>query len=134
LPDCVYGPYRHFADTALVRLGIAVEYYDASVGASDVERRIRSETRLIHVESPGSHTFEMVDLPAIVQLARRSGAFVVVDNTWATPLFHQPLALGADVMVLAATKYIGGHADIMLGTASANARAYKALRATHGAP
>ncbi|MCW5696859.1 MAG: cystathionine beta-lyase [Bauldia sp.] len=133
LPDCVYGPYRHFADTMLTRLGIAVEYYDAIAGAAGIEGRLRPDTRLIHVESPGSNTFEVVDLPAIVALAKRSDAFVVVDNTWATPLFHQPLALGADVMVLSATKYVGGHADIMLGTATANERAYKQLRNTHGA-
>lgn len=131
LPDNVYHPVRQVADRVLAPFGIAVSYYDPAIGAG-LARLLRPETRVVHVESPGSFTMEMADLPAIAGAAHGNDAVVVVDNTWATPLFCRPLQLGADVAVLGATKYIGGHADIMLGTISANENCWPRLKAFHG--
>lgn len=122
--DSVYQPARTFADKMLTRLGVEVTYYDPLIGA-DIAKQFRPNTRLVMVEAPGSQTFEMQDIPAIAAAAHAKNIWVVADNTWATPLFCKPLALGADVSIQAATKYIVGHADAMLGTVTANARAAK---------
>jgi cysteine-S-conjugate beta-lyase len=132
IADSVYGPARTFADSVLSRLGISVAYYDPLLGAG-MSALLNERTRLVYVESPGSHTMEMQDIPAIADAAHRGGAVVVVDNTWATPLLCRPLALGADVALLSATKYIGGHADIMLGAVTANEACWPKLRQVHGA-
>jgi cystathionine beta-lyase len=126
ITDSVYQPTRTFCDKMLSRLGIETTYYDPLVG-DRIAGLIRSNTRLIFVESPGSQTFEMQDIPAISKIARVKNLWVVADNTWASPLFSSPLALGADVSIQAATKYIVGHADAMLGAVTANARASKYL-------
>ncbi|WP_024275934.1 cystathionine beta-lyase [Hyphomicrobium sp. 802] len=122
--DSVYQPARTFADKMLTRLGVEVTYYDPLIGA-DIAKLFRPNTRLVMVEAPGSQTFEMQDIPAIAVAAHAKNIWVLADNTWATPLFCKPLALGADVSIQAATKYIVGHADAMLGTVTANARAAK---------
>lgn len=122
--DSVYQPARTFADKMLTRLGVEVTYYDPLIGA-DIAKLFRPNTRLVMVEAPGSQTFEMQDIPAIAAAAHEKNIWVLADNTWATPLFCKPLALGADVSIQAATKYIVGHADAMLGTVTANARAAK---------
>ncbi|CCB65645.1 cystathionine beta-lyase [Hyphomicrobium sp. MC1] len=122
--DSVYQPARTFADKMLTRLGVEVTYYDPLIGA-DIAKLFRPNTRLVMVEAPGSQTFEMQDIPAIAAAAHAKNIWVLADNTWATPLFCKPLALGADVSIQAATKYIVGHADAMLGTVTANARAAK---------
>ncbi|WP_409560154.1 cystathionine beta-lyase [Hyphomicrobium sp. B1] len=122
--DSVYQPARTFADKMLTRLGVEVSYYDPLIGA-DIAKLFRPNTRLVMVEAPGSQTFEMQDIPAIAAAAHAKNIWVLADNTWATPLFCKPLALGADVSIQAATKYIVGHADAMLGTVTANARAAK---------
>lgn len=122
--DSVYQPARAFADKMLTRLGVEVTYYDPLIGA-DIAKLFRPNTRLVMVEAPGSQTFEMQDIPAIAAAAHAKNIWVLADNTWATPLFCKPLALGADVSIQAATKYIVGHADAMLGTVTANARAAK---------
>jgi cystathionine beta-lyase len=126
MPDSAYQPGRAFADRLLKRLGIETTYYDPAVGA-DIAKLFRPNTRLVLVESPGSQTFEMQDIPAIAAAAHARDLWVVADNTWATPLFCKPLALGADVSIQAATKYIVGHADAMLGAVTANARAARLL-------
>jgi len=90
----------------------------------------RPNTRLLYLESPGSQTFEVQDVPLLARIARERGAVTVVDNTWATPLYFQPLRHGADVAIHAATKYIGGHADLFLGTVTCNEPSWRALRAT----
>ncbi|WP_142846898.1 cystathionine beta-lyase [Telmatospirillum sp. J64-1] len=113
--DSVYGPTRKFCDSVLRRFGIETTYYDPLVGAG-INSLIRTNTKVVFVESPGSLTFEVQDIPAIVEAAHRHGALVVMDNTWASPLFFQPFAHGVDVSVQAATKYIVGHSDAMLGT------------------
>jgi cystathionine beta-lyase len=122
--DTVYQPTRAFCDGMLTRLGVTTVYYDPLVGKG-IADLITSKTRLVFVESPGSQTFEMQDLPAIAQAAHARGLFVIADNTWASPLFCKPLALGADVVIEALTKHIVGHADANLGAVTANARAAK---------
>lgn len=124
--DSVYQPTRTFCDKMLTRLGVETTYYDPLAGTA-IERLIKPNTRLIFVESPGSQTFEMQDIPAIAQIARHKNIWLLADNTWSTPLYCKPLALGADVSIEAATKYIVGHADAMLGVVTANARAAKYL-------
>jgi cystathionine beta-lyase len=127
ISDSVYGPTRAFAERVLKRMGINVEYFHPT-RLDDLAARIRPTTRVVYVESPGSMTFEVQDVPAIAQLAHAVNAFVVMDNTWATPLYFRPFEHGADVSVQAATKYIVGHSDALLGIATANERAWPALQ------
>ncbi len=131
IPDSVYHPARAFADDVLTRMGVDVMYYDPTLGAG-IEPLMMPKTSVVYVESPGSNTMEMQDLPAIAAAAHKHGAVVIADNTWATPLFCRPLDLGADVAVLSATKYIGGHSDLMMGTVSASETAWPAVKKLHG--
>ncbi len=119
--DSVYGPTRHFCDTAAKRLGIETTYYAPTIGAG-IEALFRANTRAVFTESPGSNTFEIQDIPAIAEVAHRHGALVITDNTWATPLYFKPLAAGADISVMAATKYVVGHSDALIGTIAAGPR------------
>lgn len=119
ITDSVYRPTRHFADTMLKRLGVEVEYYDPLIGAG-IHALIKPNTKVVFTESPGSNTFEIQDIPAIAQAAHQGGAVVMMDNTWATPLYLRPLDHGVDISIHAATKYPGGHSDVLLGTVSAN--------------
>lgn len=112
--DSVYFPTRRFCDTHLARLGIVTEYYDPLAGG-EIARRFQPNTRVVFTESPGSLTFEVQDIPAIAAAAHAHGAHVVLDNTWATPLGLRAFDHGVDVSVHAATKYIGGHSDVLLG-------------------
>src|SRR5690606_7969486 len=124
--DSVYHQTRRFADTMLGRLGIEVEYYDPLVGAG-ITRLMKPNTTVVFTESPGSNTFEMQDIPAIAAAAHKGGAVVMMDNTWATPLFFRPLDHGVDISIHAATKYPAGHSDVLLGTVSANERCWETL-------
>jgi cystathionine beta-lyase len=126
-PDNVYGPTRHFCRTFLDRYGVATRYYDPLVGTR-IGELIGETTRAILLESPGSLTMEVQDVPAICEVARTRGVATVLDNTWATPLLFQALAAGVDVTVLAATKYVGGHADVMLGAATATEEYYERVQ------
>jgi cysteine-S-conjugate beta-lyase len=128
--DSVYGPMRHFCETLGHRMGIETSYYDPRAGAG-IEASFKPNTRAVYTESPGSYTLEVQDLPAIASVAHRRGALVITDNTWATSLFCKPLSLGADITVMAATKYIVGHSDALVGTISAGARAWEKVKATH---
>jgi len=130
--DSCYAPTRKLCDMLLARFGVSVEYYDPRIGG-DIARLIRPETRVIFLESPGSQTFEIQDLSPIAQIARDRGIVTMIDNTWATPLFLRPLDLGIDISIHAATKYIGGHSDIMLGTVTANEATFEAVKATWNA-
>lgn len=123
-PDSVYGPTRKFCDTMLQRLGIATRYYDPSIGAG-IADLLSDATRAILLESPGSLTMEIQDVPAICTIARDRGIVTLLDNTWATPLFFPAIANGVDITILAATKYVGGHADVMLGSATATKEYYR---------
>ena len=124
--DAVYGPTRRFCELQLRRLGVDVSYYDPLVGGG-IAREFRPNTKLVFLESPGSLTFEVQDVPAICAVARARGALTVLDNTWATPLFFRAFDHGIDVSVHAATKYIGGHSDVLLGAIVANEKAYAPL-------
>lgn len=128
--DSVYHPTRNFADTMLKRLGVEVEYYDPLVGAG-IGALMKPNTRVVFTESPGSNTFEMQDIPAIAKEAKARGAVVMMDNTWATPLYFRPLEHGVDISIHAATKYPAGHSDVLLGTVSANEACWKRLQETH---
>ena len=112
--DAVYGPTRRFCNTHLRRLGMSVEYYDPLIGAG-IAALLRDTTTVVFVESPGSLTFEVQDVPAITVAAHARNALVVMDNSWATPLYFRAFDHGVDVSVHAATKYIGGHSDVLLG-------------------
>lgn len=126
MTDAVYYPTRRFADRMLKDLGIEVEYYDPEIGA-DIADSIRDNTSVIFTESPGSNTFEMQDIPAICQAAHGANAIIMMDNTWATPLFFKPLDHGVDISIHAATKYPSGHADILSGLVSANEKHWDRL-------
>ncbi len=132
--DSVYQPTRKFCDTILARLGVATTYYDPLVGAG-IADLIQPNTRVVFLESPGSLTFEVQDVGAIAKAAQARDVTVLMDNTWASPLYFRPLAHGVDVSITACTKYIVGHADAMLGAITANARTAKLVedaRATLG--
>lgn len=111
--DCAYGPVRTLDSAVLSRYGVKASYCGGTVEAMEAQRR--PETRMLYVESPGSLLFEMLDLPALAQYAQKHGMLMVVDNTWGSGYIYQPLALGADVSIVAGTKYVGGHSDLMLG-------------------
>src|ERR1700756_3373576 len=124
--DNAYRPTRNFCEGLLSRYGVATTYFDPLIGAGIAEL-FKPNTRAVLVEAPGSQTFEMPDIPLIASVAHGRGALVIDDNTWATPLFHRSLEQGVDISVQAATKYIGGHSDIMFGTISANAKTWPAV-------
>lgn len=126
--DSVYGPTRLFCDTMLRRLGVDVEYFDPGLGAG-LARLMRPQTRAVFLEAPGSNTFEMIDVRAMADVAHAGNAVVMMDNTWATPLFFRPLDHGVDLSIHALTKYPGGHSDVMLGSVSATRETFKRLRA-----
>ena len=121
--DTIYGPTREFAEEILQRMGIEVEFFSPSIGA-DIVKLFKPNTTLLMLETPGSHTFEMPDVPAIAQACREKGVISVIDNTWATPLFFKPLDVGVDVVIHAATKYIGGHSDLTMGVVICNAKTW----------
>jgi cystathionine beta-lyase len=129
VPDNTYGPTRKFCDTMLKRLKIRTRYYEPLIGAGIAEL-IGDETKAILLESPGSLTMEVQDVPAICAVARERGLVTLIDNTWATPLLFPAIAAGVDVTILAATKYVGGHADVMLGSATATEQYYQRIQAT----
>ncbi len=116
--DTAYGPTRHFCDTLLAAMGVETTYYDPVVGAA-IADLFRPNTRAIYLESPGSLSFELQDVPAIAAASKQRGAAVLMDNTWATPLYFRPHEHGVDLSIQAGTKYLGGHADLNLGTISA---------------
>ncbi|NYT37409.1 cystathionine beta-lyase [Allopusillimonas soli] len=128
LTDSGYYWTSQFLESTLVRFGVQVTRYDPSLG-SDIAALIRPNTRVIYAESPGSETFEIQDIPAIAAAAHAHGAYVVMDNTWGTPLYFPAFEHGVDVSIQAATKYIVGHSDAILGIATCNQRSWeKVLR------
>jgi len=123
IPDSVYQPTRAFCDYTLARLGVTTTYYDPILKNDDLEQLLTPKTRVIFTESPGSQTFEMQDIPAISNLTHKHGIWLLMDNTWATPLYFKALEHGVDVSIQAATKYIVGHADALLGSITGVKRA-----------
>jgi cystathionine beta-lyase len=128
IPDNTYDPTRNLANGMLKRMGIETTYYDPLIG-DGIAALCRENTRIIFLESPGSLTFEVQDVPAIIAIARDRGIATVLDNTWATPLLFPAIELGIDYTILAATKYVVGHSDVMLGSVTAAKGKYQALRA-----
>jgi cystathionine beta-lyase len=129
--DSVYRPTRNFCEGVLRRYGVETSYYDPMIGAG-ISALIRQNTRAIFMESPGSQTFEVQDVPAIVGVAKQHGITTLIDNTYATALLFKPLDFGIDISINAATKYPSGHSDVLIGLVAANAKAMPALKETHG--
>lgn len=129
--DSVYQPVRKICNRLLSGLGVETTFYDPAIG-SGIADLIRPETHLVYTESPGSQTFEIQDLRAIAEAAHARDIPVVADNTWGTPLYYNPLVLGADFVIHAGTKYLGGHADVNLGSVTTTERYAAQLRETHG--
>lgn len=127
--DTCYEPTRHFCDKVLARFGVQTSYYAPT---ANIAPHLKPNTKAVFCESPGSLTFEVQDIPAIAAAAHSHGASVLMDNTWATPLFFQPLRHGVDLSIQAVTKYIGGHADLMLGYVAANDSHARRLIECHG--
>jgi cystathionine beta-lyase len=127
--DSVYRPTRVFCDSLFKRMGVETTYYDPLIGAG-IAALIKPNTKAVFVEAPGSQSFELQDIPAIAQAAHAKGALVLMDNTWATPLYFHAFDKGVDLSIQAGTKYIGGHSDIMFGCVAANAAALPALKST----
>lgn len=132
ITDSVYRPTRHFADTVLARMGVEITYYDPQCGAG-IAALMQPNTKVVFTESPASNTFEVQDIPAIAREARARDAVVMMDNTWATPLYFRPLDHGVDISIHALTKYPSGHSDLLLGSVSANERCRQRLQDTHSA-
>jgi cystathionine beta-lyase len=128
--DSIYRPARRFCDNVLSRLGVKVTYYDPLIGAG-IAKLITGKTKVVFAESPGSQTFEVQDIPAIAKAAHAAGAVLILDNTWATPLYFKSFDHGVDVSIQAATKYIVGHADAMLGAITASEQVAPAVQRTH---
>jgi cystathionine beta-lyase len=127
--DSAYQPTRAFCDGVLKRFGVETTYYDPLVGA-EIQNLFRPNTRAVLTEAPGSQSFEMQDIPAIAEAAHARDMVVLMDNTWATPLFFPPHERGVDLAIEAGTKYLSGGSDLLLGLVSANARTWPALRRT----
>ena len=128
-PDNVYGPVRNVAENLLKRFGVETSFYDPLAGPA-IEEQIRDNTAMIYVEAPGSLTMEMPDVPAITKLARQRGITTAFDNTWATPYFFQPFEHGIDISIQAATKYIVGHSDAMLGVITMPLKKFESIKMT----
>src|SRR4029077_5722940 len=124
--DNVYRPSRNFCNGLLARYGVETTYFDPLIGAG-IETLFKPNTRAVLVEAPGSQSLEMPEIRAIADVAHARGARVIDDNAWATPLYHCSLDQGVDISMQAATKYVGGHSDIMFGTISANAKTWPQL-------
>jgi cystathionine beta-lyase len=128
--DSIYRPARRFCDNVLGRLGVKITYYDPLIGGG-LGKLIGEKTKVVFAESPGSQTFEVQDIPAIAKAAHAAGAVLILDNTWATPLYFKSFAHGVDLSIQAATKYIVGHADAMLGAITASEKVAQAVQRTH---
>ncbi len=130
VPDSVYGPTRSFCDGLLRRMGVVTDFYDPEIGGAGLAELIRPETRVLYLESPGSHTFEVQDVPALAAVAHAKGLTVMLDNTWGIGSF-QPFQHGVDVSIQALTKYVGGHSDVLLGGITVKAEpAWDRVRST----
>ena len=129
MADCVYGPTREFCDDTLTRMGISIEFFPPAESV-DLSHRLRSNTRLIYLETPGSLTFDLQDLRAVANLARTQGIITVADNSWATPIYQKPLDFGIDVVVHSGTKYVAGHSDLTLGLLACSRQMFEKIKPT----
>ncbi len=130
--DSCYEPTRRFCNTVLARMGVEIEYFDPLI-AGNISSLLKSNTTVVLTESPGTNTFEVMDIPAICEAAHKVDAVVMMDNTWATPLFFKPLDFGVDLSIHALTKYPSGHSDLLMGSVSANERTWRQLLKTQDA-
>jgi cystathionine beta-lyase len=131
ITEAAYEPTRKFAVTVLEPMGVTCEIYKAD--GSDIESRLKPNTKVVYAEVPGTGAFEMLDLPALTRLTKPRGIKVCVDNTWGSGILYQPLKHGADVSMLAGTKHIGGHSDVLLGAVTTTRDAWDAVNAYHSA-
>jgi cystathionine beta-lyase len=127
--DSAYGPGRRSALRLLQRFGVEIEPYDPLIGAN-IRKLMRPNTTVVYCESPGSHTFEVQDVPAVAEVAHAHGATVLIDNAWATGFYFNAFEHGADVVIQPVTKYISGHSDLLIGAVIANEKAWPRLRET----
>lgn len=130
MPDSVYRPTRVFCAEMLARFGVETTYYPPMTG-SGIEKILKPNTSVIFLESPGSQSFEVQDVPAITGIAKKHGLKTIMDNTWATPIFFRAHEHGCDLVVEAGTKYLSGHSDLLMGLVSANEETWPQLRATY---
>jgi cystathionine beta-lyase len=131
ITECAYEPVRNFATTFLEPWGVTCEIYKAD--GSDIESRFKPNTKLVYAEVPGSQTYEMLDLPALARMTKARGITLAVDNTWGSGILYQPLKLGADVSMLAGTKHIVGHSDVLLGAVTTTEAAWGPVHDYHSA-
>lgn len=128
LSDSIYPPTRIFCDDVLKRMGIEIEYYDPKIGTK-ISKKIRGNTSVIYMESPGSATFDILDVPAIVEVAKKRGIKTILDNSWSGGILFKPILHGVNISVQSATKYVGGHSDVSLGVSVADTEEnYKVLK------
>ncbi len=127
LASCSYGPTRQVCDTLLVNWGVEVDYFD-SAESRDLSGYLKANTRLVYLESPSSSTFEIQDIRAVARLARANNIITILDNSWATPLYQQPITMGVDVVVHSGTKYIAGHSDVVVGLLACSAQLYEIIK------
>ncbi|MCC7393895.1 MAG: cystathionine beta-lyase [Sphingomonadaceae bacterium] len=125
--DSAYEPTRSFCDNFLARMGIATTYYDPMIGA-EIAALLRPNTKAIFTEAPGSLTFEVQDIPAIVAVAKAHAIATILDNSWASPLLFPAMAMGIDISMMSLSKYVGGHSDAMMGSLTVNAALWPKLR------
>jgi cystathionine beta-lyase len=130
MTDSTYEPTRVFCDTMLRKMGVSTRYYDPLVRGADIDAIFSDKTRILFMESPGSLTFEVQDVPALCAAAKARGVVTMIDNTWATPLLFPALSHGVDVSILACTKYVSGHSDVMLGSCTAVPGLFEKIRKT----
>lgn len=133
MTDAAYRPARQLGEGLLGRNGISTEWFEPQITPDELRQRVRPETRAIYLEAPGSQTMEMCDLPALIAVAHEADLLVIMDNTWATSLYFDAFAQGCDIVIQSATKYLAGHADVMLGVVSASERILPQLQQYHRA-
>jgi cysteine-S-conjugate beta-lyase len=130
MTDSTYEPTRAFCDTMLKRIGVTTRYYDPCVRGAEIDALFGERTKAIFMESPGSLTFEVQDVPALCAAAKARGVITMIDNTWATPLLFPAIGHGIDISILACTKYVAGHSDVMIGSCTAIAGLFEKIRKT----
>ena len=126
-PDCVYGSARRFVIEEFPRLNIEYDFYDQR-NLLDLENKVKKNTRVIYIESPGTYTFEIIDIKKVVKIAKKYSLSTIIDNTWGTAIYFNPFDYGIDIVCEAITKYIGGHSDVMLGVSISKKNHLKQLR------
>ena len=128
--DSIYNPTRIFCNELMQNYGVKIKYFHPTKKINNFEKKISKKTKLIFLESPGTATFDIIDIPFITKIAKKKNIVTVLDNTWASPLFCDPIKLGINVIVDAGTKYINGHADVLIGFVSSDKKTAKQIRTT----